>query len=150
VTPSTVTGVQSSSSRAYVSTPFYGEFERVLEELFEAPVVVAQTTSLGHMATLPVVVGKHDAVLCDLLLHASAQAILPTLCAAGVQCTQLPHNRMDRLAEPVSQLERRHEKIWYLCDGIYGMHGDRGPLAQLLRFTSATVPFISISTTRMA
>ncbi len=124
-------GVQFSSSRAYVSTPLYGEFEALLEELFEASIVVAQTTSLGHLATLPVVVGEHDAVLFDVLVHASVQAVLPTLRAAGVRCTQLPHNRMDRLAELVSQLERRHEKIWYLCDGIYSMHGDRAPLAKL-------------------
>src|SRR5450432_4032698 len=124
-------GVQFSSSRAYVSTPLYGEFEELLEGLFGAPVVVAQTTSLGHMATLPVVVGENDAVLFDVLVHASVQAVLPTLRAAGVQYTQLPHNRMDRLAEHVSQLERRHDKIWYLCDGIYSMHGDRAPLAEL-------------------
>jgi 7-keto-8-aminopelargonate synthetase-like enzyme len=124
-------GVQFSSSRAYVSTPLYGEFEELLEGLFGAPVVVAQTTSLGHLATLPVVVGENDAVLFDVLVHASVQAVLPTLRAAGVHCTQLPHNRVDRLAELVSQLESRHEKIWYLCDGIYSMHGDRAPLHEL-------------------
>jgi 7-keto-8-aminopelargonate synthetase-like enzyme len=124
-------GVQFSSSRAYVSTPLYGEFEALLEELFGAPIVVAQTTSLGHLATLPVVVGENDAVLFDGLVHASVQAVLPTLREAGVRCTQVPHNRVDRLAELVSQLERRYDKIWYLCDGIYSMHGDRAPLAEL-------------------
>jgi 7-keto-8-aminopelargonate synthetase-like enzyme len=124
-------GVQFSSSRAYVSTPLYGEFEALLEKLFAAPVVVAQTTSLGHLATLPVVVGENDAVLFDTLVHASVQAVLPTLRAAGVPCTALPHNRMDRLAELVSLLERRHDKIWYLCDGVYSMHGDRTPLSEL-------------------
>jgi 7-keto-8-aminopelargonate synthetase-like enzyme len=125
-------GVQFSSSRAYVSTPLYREYEQLLEQIFAAPVVVAQTTSLGHLATLPVVVGENDAVLFDVLVHASVQAVLPTLRAAGVQCTQLPHNRMDRLGELVGQLERRYDKIWYLCDGIYSMHGDRAPLAELL------------------
>ncbi|HWZ92982.1 MAG TPA: hypothetical protein VNW92_29155, partial [Polyangiaceae bacterium] len=94
-------GVQFSSSRAYVSTPLYGEFEALLEELFGAPIVVAQTTSLGHLATLPVVVGENDAVLFDGLVHASVQAVLPTLREAGVRCTQVPHNRLDRLAELV-------------------------------------------------
>ena len=124
-------GVQFSSSRAYVSTPLYAEFEDLLARIVGAPVVVTQTTSLGHMAALPVVVGEHDAVLYDVLVHASVQAVLPTLRAAGVSCTQLPHNRMDRLDEQLTQLEQRHEKIWYLCDGIYSMHGDRAPLAEL-------------------
>jgi 7-keto-8-aminopelargonate synthetase-like enzyme len=125
-------GVQFSSSRAYVSTPLYGEFEELLEQIFGAPVVVTQTTSLGHLAALPVLVGERDAVLFDVLVHASVQAVLPTLRAAGVPCTQLPHNRMDRLDEMLTQLEQDHDKIWYLCDGIYSMHGDRAPLAELL------------------
>jgi 7-keto-8-aminopelargonate synthetase-like enzyme len=125
-------GVQFSSSRAYVSTPLYGEFESLLEQIFQAPVVVTQTTSLGHLAALPVVVGEHDAVLYDVLVHASVQAVLPTLRAAGTSCTQVPHNRVDRLDELLTQLEPHHEKIWYLCDGIYSMHGDRAPLAELL------------------
>jgi 7-keto-8-aminopelargonate synthetase-like enzyme len=125
-------GVQFSSSRAYVSTPLYAEYEALLSEIFGgAPVVVTQTTSLGHLATLPVVVAEQDAVLYDVLVHASVQAVLPTLRAAGVECTQVPHNRMDRLDELVTQLSQRYEKIWYLCDGIYSMHGDRAPLEEL-------------------
>ncbi|HEY4105150.1 MAG TPA: aminotransferase class I/II-fold pyridoxal phosphate-dependent enzyme [Polyangiaceae bacterium] len=124
-------GVQFSSSRAYVSTPLYGEFEDLLERVLGAPVVVTQTTSLGHLATLPVVVGENDLVLFDVLVHASVQAVLPTLRAAGTRCSPVPHNRIDRVAALVSELERRYDKIWYLCDGIYSMHGDRAPLAQL-------------------
>ena len=125
-------GVQFSSSRAYVSTPLYGQFEALLSEIFDAaPLVVFQTTSLGHLATLPVVVGEQDAVLYDVLVHASVQAVLPTLRAAGVDCTQLPHNGVERLDELLTQLSHRYEKIWYLCDGIYSMHGDRAPLAAL-------------------
>ncbi|MEO7032630.1 MAG: aminotransferase class I/II-fold pyridoxal phosphate-dependent enzyme [Polyangiaceae bacterium] len=125
-------GVQFSSSRAYVSTPLYAEFEALLEQIFASPVVVTQTTSLGHLAALPVVVGERDAVLYDVLVHASVQAVLPTLRAAGVPCHQLPHNRVDRLYEALTDLAGRHDKIWYLCDGIYSMHGDRAPLAELL------------------
>ncbi len=125
-------GVQFSSSRAYVSTPLYAEFEELLEQIFGAKVVVTQTTSLGHLAALPVVVGERDAVLYDVLVHASVQAVLPTLRAAGVPCQQLPHNRIDHLHEALSELSPRHDKIWYLCDGIYSMHGDRAPLPELL------------------
>ena len=126
-------GVQFSSSRAYVSTPLYAEFEALLEQIFAAPVVVAQTTSLGHLATLPVVVGEHDAVLYDVLVHASVQAVLPTLRAAGTPCTQVPHSRVERLDALLTELGKHHEKVWYLCDGIYSMHGDRAPLAELFQ-----------------
>lgn len=124
-------GVQFSSSRAYVSTPLYAEYEELLSEILGSPVVVTQTTSLGHLAALPVIVGERDAVLYDVLVHASVQAVLPTLRAAGVECTQVPHNSHQRLDELVTELATRHDKIWYLCDGIYSMHGDRAPLQEL-------------------
>lgn len=125
-------GVQFSSSRAYISTPLYRQFEALLSEIFEgAPLVVFQTTSLGHLATLPVIVGEQDAVLYDVLVHASVQAVLPTLRDAGIECTQLPHNGVERLDEFLTNQSHRYEKIWYLCDGIYSMHGDRAPLSEL-------------------
>src|SRR6187402_2054001 len=128
-------GTQFSSSRAYVSTPLYAELESLLEQIFRA-LVVAQTTSLGHLATLPVIVGERDIVLYDVLVHASVQAVLPTLRAAGIECIQVPHNRVARLDELVTDLATRCDKVWYLCDGIYSMHGDRAPLAELYELQS--------------
>ena len=42
-------GVQFSSSRAYVSSPPHRELERLLAAIFGAPLVVVQTTTLGHV-----------------------------------------------------------------------------------------------------
>jgi 7-keto-8-aminopelargonate synthetase-like enzyme len=124
-------GVQFASSRAYVSSPPYREFEELIETMFGAPVVVAQTTSLAHIAALPVLVGPRDAVLCDQLVHSSVQAVLPTLQAAGTTCSVVRHNRMDRLEEAVIALARRHPRVFYLADGVYSMHGDATPIAEL-------------------
>jgi 7-keto-8-aminopelargonate synthetase-like enzyme len=124
-------GVQFASSRAYVSSPPYREFEQLLESMFEAPVVVAQTTSLAHFAALPVLVGSGDAVVCDQLVHHSVQAVLPTLQAAGVACSVIRHNRMDRLEERIVALSREHKKVFFLADGVYSMHGDMAPVAEL-------------------
>jgi 7-keto-8-aminopelargonate synthetase-like enzyme len=124
-------GVQFASSRAYVSCPPYRELEARLAALFAAPVVVAQTTTLAHFAALPLLVGKDDAVICDQLVHASVQAVLPTLQAAGTLCRFVRHSRVDRLAELAAQLATRHRRVWYLLDGVYSMHGDPAPLAEL-------------------
>jgi 7-keto-8-aminopelargonate synthetase-like enzyme len=124
-------GVQFASSRAYVSCPPYAELERLLGTLFEAPLVVAQTTTLAHFAALPVLVGRDDAVICDQLVHHSVQAVLPTLAAAGTHCRFVRHNRVDRLEDLVRALSVRHRRIWYLADGVYSMHGDTAPLDQL-------------------
>jgi 7-keto-8-aminopelargonate synthetase-like enzyme len=55
-------GTQFSSSRAYVSVTLYNEIEELLSKIFNKPVTLASTASLGHMSNIPVLVGEHDAV----------------------------------------------------------------------------------------
>jgi len=118
-------GVQFSTSRAYLSAPLYREFEALLSEMVGgAPVVLAPTTSLGHLSALPVLVGERDAVLYDIQVHASVQAALPEIRLRGVPCEATRHNRLDRLEERIQALSAQHERVFYLCDGIYSMHGD--------------------------
>jgi 7-keto-8-aminopelargonate synthetase-like enzyme len=118
-------GVQFSSSRAYVAAPLYREFEQLLSEMAGgAPVVLAPTTSLAHLSALPVLVGERDAVLYDIQVHASVQAALPELRLRGVPCEPVRHNQLDRLEQRVQALSARHDRVFYLCDGIYSMHGD--------------------------
>jgi len=118
-------GVQFSSSRAYVSAPLYREFETLLSRMVGGlPVVLAPSTSLGHLSALPVLVGEGDAVLYDIQVHASVQGVLPELRLRGVPCEAVRHNNMARLEERVAALSRQHARVFYLCDGIYSMHGD--------------------------
>ena len=49
-------GTQFSSSRSYLQSPQYNELEPLLDEMFGGHVLVTPTTSLGHLATLPVLV----------------------------------------------------------------------------------------------
>jgi 7-keto-8-aminopelargonate synthetase-like enzyme len=134
-------GVQFASSRAYVSCPPYADLERLLAALFDTPLVIAQTTTLAHFAALPILIGKEDAVVCDQLVHASVQAVLPTLQAAGTTCTFVRHGRLDRLTETVETLATRHRHVWYLADGIYSMQGDPAPLAALAELAARNERF---------
>jgi 7-keto-8-aminopelargonate synthetase-like enzyme len=119
-------GVQFSTSRAYVATPLYRDLERLLSEMAGgAPVVLAATTSLAHLGALPVLVGERDAVLYDTQVHASAQAVLPELRLRGIVCEPVRHNRLDKLELRVQALSLAHERVFYLCDGVYSMQGDK-------------------------
>jgi 7-keto-8-aminopelargonate synthetase-like enzyme len=118
-------GTQFSSSRTYVSAPLYREFEQLMSELVGGhPVVITPTTSLGHLAALPVLISERDAVLYDVNVHNSVQTVLPSLQHDGVHCEAVSHNRLDRVEERVSELSRTHERVFYLCDGVYSMQGD--------------------------
>ncbi len=121
-------GTQFSESRAYVSVRQYAELEGLLERIFEAHCVVTPTTTLGHIANIPVLVGDLDAVIVDHQVHSSVQTAIQLLKARGVHIELLRHNRMDLLEERVRQLRGRHRKIWYMADGIYSMFGDASPV----------------------
>src|SRR5262245_4247736 len=80
-------GCQFSTSRAYVSLPLYAQLEGAMSEIADGhPVVITPTTSLGHMAALPVLVTERDAVLYDAQVHNSVQSVLPTLREHGTPC----------------------------------------------------------------
>ena len=118
-------GVQFSTSRAYVAAPLYAELEQLLSEMAGgARVVVAPTASLAHQSALPMLVGERDAVLYDIQVHASAQAALAELRLRGVPCEPVRHNQLDRVEARVQALAAKHNRVFYLCDGIYSMHGD--------------------------
>ena len=121
-------GTQFSSSRAYLSPIFYQSLEKKLNEIFEGHVMVAPTTTLGHIATIPVIVDKNDAVIMDHQVHNSVQTAVGILKSKNVHIELLRHNRMDLLEQRIQYLRDKHEKIWYMADGIYSMYGDPTPL----------------------
>src|SRR5690554_6097883 len=124
-------GTQFSSSRAYLSTGLYTRLEQQLEELFSAPVIVTPTTSLGHQAALPVLIGDEDAVILDHQVHASVQNAVQLLKPRGIAVHHIRHNRVDQLEDLIRQLRPKHRHIWYLADGIYSMYGDAAPFNEL-------------------
>lgn len=117
-------GTQFSSSRAYVSAPLYRELEQLLCEITECHVIIAPTTTLAHMSAIPTMVGARDAVVYDAQVHASVQANLPELLSRNIPCMSIKHGRPDLLERQIQKLSALHDRVYYLCDGVYSMHGD--------------------------
>lgn len=124
-------GTQFSSSRAYISHGLYGPLEALLAQIFERPVVVASSTTLGHIAALPVLVGDDDAVILDHQVHHSVQSAAQLLKARGVPLHVIRHNDMAQLERKIADLQGRHRHIWYFADGVYSMFGDFAPVQTL-------------------
>jgi len=122
-------GSAYSSSIAYTALPMYGELKERLAVMVAAPVVIAGTTTLAHMAALPILIRPDDLVLIDSFAHASLDFVLPTLRAKGAEVQRVPHNDLARVADLT---ESTHRRVWYLIDGLYSMHGDTA-LAEDLR-----------------
>jgi 7-keto-8-aminopelargonate synthetase-like enzyme len=124
-------GTQFSSSRTYLSAPPYAELERLLDEMFGGSAMIAPTTSLGHLATLPVIVGSRDAILLDHQVHHSVQIAANQLRLGAVDVEVIRHNSMDRLEQMIERLAPQHERIWFMADGVYSMFADFSPFAEL-------------------
>lgn len=121
-------GTQFSESRAYVSLSLYRELEELLEKMFEAFVVITPTTTLGHIAAIPVLVSDDDAVITDQQVHNSVQTAVSLLKPRGIHVEIVRHSRMDLLEERIVALQAKYAKIWYMADGIYSMFGDECPI----------------------
>jgi 7-keto-8-aminopelargonate synthetase-like enzyme/predicted N-acyltransferase len=124
-------GTQFSSSRSYISAPPYVELEGLLEELFGGAVMIAPSTTLGHQATLPVLVGENDAVVLDQQVHHSIHMAVNQVRVIGTTVEMVRHNRMDLLEERIVELGKTHERVWYMADGIYSMFADVTPTEEL-------------------
>jgi len=122
-----------SSSTVYTSVDLYTELDERLQRIFGSPVVIPTTTTLGHLGALPVLVGPRDVVLIDTRAHASLHLTSMVLMGEGIPVLPVPHNDMDALATTVAAEARRAERVWYVADGVYSMHGDTLPTSDVAR-----------------
>lgn len=127
-------GVQMSCSRSYVSVDLYSELEKWMEIMFDKPVIIAPSTTMGHFSAIPVLVAKTDAIILDQQVHASVQNAVKLVKAEGVHIETIKHNDMDALRDRIIDLSATHDKVWYMADGIYSMYGDTAPVATLDRY----------------
>ena len=123
-------GTQFSSSRIYLQTPLYAELEHGLGEMFGGHVLVAPTTTLGHAAALPVLIGPRDAVLVDQQVHQSVQMAVDHLRGQGTVIKTIRHSDVGQLEAALAQYAD-HPRIWYLADGVYSMYADIAPIEKL-------------------
>jgi 7-keto-8-aminopelargonate synthetase-like enzyme len=124
-------GTQFSSSRAYISAPAYATAETLLAELFGRPVIVAPSTTMGHVAALPTLLGARDALLMDHQVHHSVQTAAKLVRGQGTTVELLPHSDMHNLEQRIVELARTHHRIWYAADGLYSMYADFVPTGEL-------------------
>jgi 7-keto-8-aminopelargonate synthetase-like enzyme len=124
-------GTQLSCARSCISLGQYEELEYLLSEIFEKPALLAPTTSLGHISTLPILVDERDAIILDHQVHNSVKNASQLAKANGTYIETLRHSHMDHLETRIQILRNEYEKVWYMADGIYSIFGDAAPIKQL-------------------
>jgi 7-keto-8-aminopelargonate synthetase-like enzyme len=122
-------GTQFPFSRAYLESPLYQELEAALATMSGRVAFVAASTTLAHLAALPVLVRDGDAVVMDQFAHASLHAATSLLRDTPVEL--LRHQRLDLLEDRLRALTPTHRRVFFLLDGVYSMRGDFAPYAEL-------------------
>ncbi|MGP8217414.1 MAG: aminotransferase class I/II-fold pyridoxal phosphate-dependent enzyme [Bacteroidia bacterium] len=126
-------GVQFSSSRTYLACTLYSEWEELVSEIFSAPVVLSTSVSLGHHAVIPVVMEEGDAIILDQQAHASMQEAAQRMQLRGCTVTIVRHSRIDELENKIQELSIKHNRVWYVIDGVYSMYGDYAPVKEIVK-----------------
>lgn len=124
-------GTQLSCARSCVSLGLYDELEDLLSQMFGKPALLAPTTSLGHISTMPVIVDERDAVIIDHQAHTSMKNVTQMVKANGTYVETIRHSNMEHLETRIQILKQNHEKVWYIADGIYSIFGDASPIHQI-------------------
>src|SRR5262249_11710492 len=114
---------------AYLQCPLYDELEEALGRAMGRHVVVTPSTTLAHLAGLPVLIGERDLVLVDQFAHSSIH--MATELIDDVPIELVRHSRLDVLERHLDEEAGKYERVWYLCDGVYSMLGDFAPFAGL-------------------
>jgi 7-keto-8-aminopelargonate synthetase-like enzyme len=127
-----------SSSSGYTSIDLYTRLEDGLRRIFDAHIVVPTTTTLGHLAALPVLIGEGDLVLVDSQAHSTVHLATQILIAEGIDVRPVAHNDMQVLKAVLTQEADRHRHVWYLADSVYSMFGDVAPVAQIMELVDRT------------
>lgn len=122
-------GTVYSSSTAFTALPLYTELEKRLDRMFEGHVVVTPTTTLAHLAALPLMVPPGSDVLIDAQAHESLRLAAQVLQATGSSVLSVPHNDVVALREAVERSSS--PAVWYLADGVYSMFGDLAPVKEV-------------------
>lgn len=124
-------GTNYSSSPTYTALPMYDTLEDQLRQITGGSVVIAQTTTLAHIAALPIMVGPEDLVLIDAQTHDSVHLATQNLRGNGVRVATVPHDDVDALERRLEGSVSEYRHVWYLADGVYSMHGDVAPVKQV-------------------
>ncbi len=124
-------GTSYSSSPTYTALPLYDQLEGRLRQMTGGSVAVAQTTTLAHIAALPIMIAPEDLVLVDAQTHDSVHLATQNLRGAGVLVECVPHNDISALERRLEQSAADYRHVWYLADGVYSMHGDLAPVKRI-------------------
>ena len=120
-----------ASSRLCIGLGLNEELEALLDQITGCHTLVTQTTSLGSMSVIPILVSPNDLIVLDHQVHASVQNAVNVARTQGTKVGMIRHSNMMALEDVIQNQQDKYEKIWYMADGMYSMLGDPCPIESM-------------------
>lgn len=124
-------GTGHSSSTMYTAVGLYEDLEDRLRKMLGAEVAIAPTTTLAHLAALPVLIGPGDLAILDNQAHASLHLAATVLSGNGATVETAPHSDLAALRRQLEKAAPLYNTVWYVADGLYSMYGDLAPVTEI-------------------
>lgn len=118
-------GTQLSMSRAYIRPVYIQELEELLSQLFDGNKVICYTsTSNAHISVIATIIKPDDLIILDQQVHFSVQFPCKNTKLQGTEVKMIRHSNYEMLEEMIRENYNKYNRIWYMADGVYSMHGD--------------------------
>jgi 7-keto-8-aminopelargonate synthetase-like enzyme len=118
-------GTQLSMSRAYIRPTYLQELEELMSQIFQGNKVICYTsTSNAHISVISTIIKPDDLIILDQQVHFSVQFPCKNTKLQGTTVKMIRHSDWEALDEVLREEANNYNRIWYMADGVYSMHGD--------------------------
>ncbi len=118
-------GTQLSMSRAYIRPTYIQELEELMSQIFDGNKVICYTsTSNAHISVIATIIKSDDLIILDQQVHFSVQFPCKNTKLQGTEVKMVRHSNYEMLEELIRENYNKYNRIWYMADGVYSMHGD--------------------------
>ncbi|MEO8236753.1 MAG: aminotransferase class I/II-fold pyridoxal phosphate-dependent enzyme [Flavobacterium sp.] len=118
-------GTQLSMSRAYIRPTYIQELEELMSQIFDGNKVICYTsTSNAHISVIATIIKSDDLIILDQQVHFSVQFPCKNTKLQGTEVKMVRHSNYEMLEEMIRENYNKYNRIWYMADGVYSMHGD--------------------------
>ena len=118
-------GTQLSMSRAYIRPTYIQELEELMSQIFDGNKVICYTsTSNAHISVIATIIKPDDLIILDQQVHFSVQFPCKNTKLQGTEVKMVRHSNYQMLEEMIRENYNKYNRIWYMADGVYSMHGD--------------------------
>jgi 7-keto-8-aminopelargonate synthetase-like enzyme len=124
-------GTLFSTSRLCVGLDLNEKLEALLNQMTGNHTLVTQSTTLGSISAIPIIVSPNDLIVLDHQVHTSVQNAVKLAESQGTKVGMIRHNNISSLEDVIQKNQNKYGKIWYMADGIYSMLGDACPIEEL-------------------